>query len=314
MEMGVFFAISLVIFAVIVISKGVRIVPQQQAWIIERLGKFHLNLSAGLHFTVPFVDVVRYRHSLKEIVLDIPSQVCITKDNVSVHVDGVLFFRVIDPVKASYGISGYEMAVIQLSQTTLRSEVGKIDLDRTFEERDKINNAVITAVDHATEPWGVKVMRYEIKTIQPPKDIIEAMEKQMRAEREKRAKILESEGDRDSRINRADGLKQETIKASEADKFRQINEAEGEAASILSVAEATAEGLRRIASAISSPGGIDAARLRIAEEYLRQIGTVAGDARTIIVPATITDPSSLITSAMAVYDQVKAPTPTIPGR
>lgn len=313
MELSLFFALVLIAFAAIVVAKGVRIVPQQQVWIVERLGKFHASLDAGLHFTVPFVDAIRYRHSLKEIVLDIPSQICITKDNVSVAVDGVLFFRVVDPVKASYGISYYEMAVIQLSQTTLRSEVGKIDLDRTFEEREKINNAVIMAVDNATEPWGVKVLRYEIKTIQPPKDIIEAMEKQMRAEREKRAKILESEGDRDSKINRADGLKQETIKASEADKAKQINEAEGKAAAILSIATATAEGLRQVAIAINGPGGHDAARLRVAEEYLKQMGQVAYDARSIIVPANMTDPASMIASAMTVYDQMKTTPPPRAG-
>lgn len=313
MELSLFFALALIVFAAVVVAKGVRIVPQQQVWIVERLGKFHASLDAGLHFTVPFVDAIRYRHSLKEIVLDIPSQVCITKDNVSVAVDGVLFFRVVDPVKASYGISYYEMAVIQLSQTTLRSEVGKIDLDRTFEEREKINTAVIMAVDNATEPWGVKVLRYEIKTIQPPKDIIEAMEKQMRAEREKRAKILESEGDRDSKINRADGLKQETIKASEAEKAKQINEAEGKAAAILSIATATAEGLRQVADAVSSPGGHDAARLRVAEEYLKQMGQVAYDARSIIVPANMTDPASMIASAMTVYDQMKTTPPPRAG-
>lgn len=313
MELSLFFALVLIAFAAIVVAKGVRIVPQQQVWIVERLGKFHASLDAGLHFTVPFVDAIRYRHSLKEIVLDIPSQVCITKDNVSVAVDGVLFFRVVDPVKASYGISYYEMAVIQLSQTTLRSEVGKIDLDRTFEEREKINTAVIMAVDNATEPWGVKVLRYEIKTIQPPKDIIEAMEKQMRAEREKRAKILESEGDRDSKINRADGLKQETIKASEAEKAKQINEAEGKAAAILSIATATAEGLRQVAIAVSGPGGHDAARLRVAEEYLKQMGQVAYDARSIIVPANMTDPASMIASAMTVYDQMKTTPPPRAG-
>lgn len=298
-------ALVLVLFVIVVVIKGVRIVPQQQAWIVERLGRFHARLDAGLHFTVPFVDTVRYRHSLKEIVLDIPSQVCITKDNVSVAVDGVLFFRVVDPIKSSYGISNYEMAVIQLSQTTLRSEVGKIDLDRTFEEREKINNAVILAVDHATEPWGVKVLRYEIKTIQPPKDIIDAMEKQMRAEREKRAKILESEGDRDSRVNRADGLKQETVKASEAEKAKQINEAEGRAAAILSIATATAEGMRQVAAALSVQGGHEAARLRIAEEYLKQLGYVAGDARSIIVPSSLTDPAAMIGSAMGVFDHFK---------
>lgn len=312
MEFGLFLAVVVVVFALVLVSKGIRVVPQQQVWIVERLGRYHVSLNAGLHFTIPFVDTVRYRHSMKEIVLDIPSQVCITKDNISISVDGVLFFRVIDPVKASYGISNYEMAVIQLSQTTLRSEVGKIELDRSFEEREKINNAVILAVDHATEAWGVKVMRYEIKTIQPPRDILDAMEKQMRAEREKRAKILESEGDRDSKINRAEGLKQETIKGSEAEKARQINEAEGKAAAILSIATATAEGLRQVSTALTGPGGHDAAQLRVAEEYLKQMGSVAGDARTIIVPSNVTDPGSMIASAMSVYDQLRT-TPSLGG-
>lgn len=307
MDFGLLLGLGAVIFAFILIGKGVRIVPQQQAWIVERLGKFHQKLEAGLHFTIPFMDEIRYKHSLKEIVLDIPSQICITKDNVSVAVDGVLFFRVIDPVKAAYGISSFEMAIVQLAQTTLRSEVGKIDLDRTFEEREKINNSVILAIDNATEPWGVKVLRYEIKTIQPPKDIIEAMEKQMRAEREKRAKILESEGDRDSKINRAEGLKQEVIKGSEAEKSKQINEAEGKAAAILSIATATAEGLNQVALTISKPGGMDAARLRVADEYLKQLGQVAYDSKTIIIPANMADPSSMIASAMSVIEHMKVP-------
>lgn len=299
--------IVIAMFAFTFISRAIRIVPQQEVWIVERLGKFLGQLSAGLHFVIPFVDVVRYRHSLKEFVLDIPAQICITKDNVSVHIDGVLFFRVIDPQKASYGINDYEQAVIQLAQTTLRSEIGKIDLDRTFEEREKINNAVIMAIDHATEPWGVKVLRYEIKSIQPPKDVLDAMEKQMRAEREKRAKILESEADRDSRINRAEGNKQEVIKSSEADKTKQINEASGKAAAIEAIAVATAEGLRQIASSMAGPGGKEAAQLRVAEEYLKQLGLVAYDARTVIVPANIGDPSSMIASAMSVFDSMKAP-------
>lgn len=301
--------LALIVFAVSIVYKAVCIVPQQQAWIVERLGKFHKNLDGGLHFIFPFIDVLQYRHSKKEIVLDIPSQVCITKDNVSVSVDGVLFFRVVDPVKASYGISNFEIAIIQLAQTTLRSEVGKIDLDRTFEERERINNSVILAIDSATEPWGVKVMRYEIKTIQPPKDVLDAMEKQMRAEREKRAKILESEADRDSRINRAEGNKQETIKNSEADKASQINEAEGRASAILAIANATADGIRAVANAMNAPGGSEAARLKIAEEYVKQMGAIAGDARAIVVPANVGDPSQMIASAMAVYDQVKSAAP-----
>lgn len=303
--LGIFVAILAVLF----VAKAICVVPQQQVWVIERLGKFNGQLSAGLHFIMPFVDVIRYRHSLKEFALDIPAQICITKDNVSVHIDGVLFFRVVDPTKASYGISDPEMAVVQLAQTTLRSEIGRIDLDKTFEEREKINSGVILAIENATEPWGVKVLRYEIKSIQPPKDVLDAMEKQMRAEREKRAKILESEADRDSKINRAEGAKQEVIKNSEADKTKQINEAEGRAAAILSIATATAQGLHSIAEAVSIPGGHEAARLKVAEEYLKQMGGIAHDARAIIVPANVGDPSSMIASAMEVYGHLKQKSP-----
>ncbi len=299
------FALGVVAFAIVVVFKAVRIVPQQEIWIMERLGKFQTSMQAGLHFVVPFIDVIRYKHSLKEIVLDIPAQVCITKDNVSVHVDGVLFFRVMDAVKASYGISDFIAAVTQLAQTTLRSEIGKIDLDRTFEERDKINSAVILGIENATQPWGVKVLRYEIKQIQPPKDVLEAMEKQMRAEREKRASVLTSEAERDSKINRAEGAKQEVIKASEADKQKQINEAEGRASAILAVARASAEGLRQMAEAIESKGGDRAAQFKVAEEYVRQLGQVAYDARAIIVPANVADPSSVVTTAMAVIEGVR---------
>lgn len=296
--------IVLFIFAMALLKSGIRIVPQQQVWIVERLGKFHQRIEAGLNLMIPFIDDVRYRHTLKEIVLDIPSQICITKDNVSVSVDGVLFFRVIDPVKASYGISDYETAIIQLAQTTLRSEMGKIDLDRTFEERERINTAVILGVDQATEPWGVKVLRYEIKTIQPPKEVLEAMEKQMRAEREKRAKILESEGDRDSRINRAEGNKQEVIKSSEADKAKQINEAEGKAAAILSIAEATANSIKQVAAAMNQPGGTEAAKLKVAEEYLKQLGNIAYDSKAVIVPSNLSEPSQMIATALSVWENL----------
>lgn len=311
MDFLLILGIIVVIFAISILKSGIRIVPQQQIWIVERLGKFHQKIEAGLNLVIPFVDVVRYRQTLKEVVLDIPSQICITKDNVSVSVDGVLFFRVIDPVKASYGITDYEMAIIQLSQTTLRSEMGKIDLDRTFEEREKINTAVIMGVDQATEAWGVKVLRYEIKTIQPPKEVLEAMEKQMRAEREKRARVLESESDRDSRINRAEGNKQEVIKSSEADKSKQINEAQGKAAAILSIAEATAEGIRQVAIAINQPGGSDAARLKVAEEYIKQMGQIAHDAKAIIVPSNFSDPSSMIASALSVWENVTTASTTV---
>lgn len=297
----------IIVGAIVFIGNAVRIVPQQEVWIVERLGKFHAALTGGLHLLIPFFDRLRYRHTLKEIVLDIPAQACITKDNVTVGIDGVLFFRVVDPAKASYGISDYVQAAVQLAQTTLRSEIGKIDLDRTFEERDRINTAVIMGLEHATEPWGVKVLRYEIKGIQPPKDIVDAMEKQMRAEREKRAKILESEGDRDSRINRADGLKQETIKNSEADKAKQINEAQGKAEAILAVQNATAEGIKSVALAMNSAGGAEAAKLKIAEEYIKQLGQIAFDARTIIVPANLTDPSNVMASAFSVIEAVRDP-------
>jgi regulator of protease activity HflC (stomatin/prohibitin superfamily) len=306
-----FLAIVFVAFAFVLVAKMVRIVPQQAAFVVERLGKFHRSLQAGLHVTIPFVDVVRYRHTLKEVVLDIPEQVCITKDNVQVAIDGVIFYRVLDPARASYGVNDYEQAVIQLAQTTLRSEIGKIDLDRTFEEREKINLAVVLALDHATDPWGVKVLRYEIRTIQPPKDILASMEKQMRAERDKRAQILESEGERDSKINRAEGAKQETIKASEATRQRQINEAEGQAAAIMAVSKATADGLHMIAQSLESSGGQLAARLRVAEEYVREFGRFARDANTIIVPANASDITSVLATAFSVFEQATGRSPNV---
>lgn len=304
-----YFAIAVTVFIIVTVMKTVRIVPQQTAFVVERLGRYSRTLGAGLHIIIPFIDNVRYKHNLKEIVLDIPAQVCITKDNVSVNIDGVLFFRVIEPSKATYGINDYVQAIVQLAQTTLRSEIGKLDLDRTFEEREKINNAVILAIENATDPWGVKVLRYEIKSITPPRDVLDAMEKQMRAEREKRAKILESEADRDSRINRAEGNKQEVIKQSEAQKISQINEAEGQAAAIMSVAHATADGLKQVALSLSAPGGDHAAKLRVAEEYVKQISQFAASANTIIVPANVGDPSAMIASAFTVFDQLKNSSP-----
>lgn len=298
-------AFVLFILAVVFVVSSIKIVPQQTAFVVENLGKFSKTLEAGPHFIFPVINVVRYRHSLKEFVLDIPEQVCITRDNVSVTVDGVIFFRVVDPYKASYGINNYTQGIIQLAQTTLRSEIGKLDLDKSFEERETVNAAVVMAIDHATDPWGVKVLRYEIKSILPPREVLDAMEKQMRAEREKRAKVLESEGDRDSKINRAEGFKQETIKTSEADKIKQINEAQGRAEAIQAVAIATADGLTAVAAALSNKGGDQAARLRLAEEYVKQMGAIATDARSVIVPANITDPSSIIATAMAAYEQLK---------
>jgi regulator of protease activity HflC (stomatin/prohibitin superfamily) len=252
---------------------------------------------------VPFLDVIRYKHSLKETAIDIPEQICITRDNVQVGVDGVLYLKVLNPERASYGISNYIFAITQLAQTTLRSEVGKIELDRTFEERTNINTSVVAELDKASEPWGVKVLRYEIKNITPPKDVLNAMEKQMRAEREKRAVILTSEGAREANINTAEGEKQQVIKASEAKRQQQINEAEGQGAAILTVAAATAEGIRRIADAIQQPGGFEAVQLRVAEQYIREFGNLARESNTIIMPANVTDVASMIASAMTVIRQ-----------
>lgn len=299
------FAIVFAIGCIILLFRTIRIVPQQMSFVVERLGKYNRTLDAGLHIVVPFLDKVHYKHNLKEIVLDIPEQICITKDNVQVSVDGVIFFRVIDAKKASYGVSNYVPAIIQLAQTTLRSEVGKIDLDRTFLEREQINNSVVMAIDAATDPWGVKVLRYEVKSITPPRDVLEAMEKQMRAEREKRAQILTSEGDRDAKVNRAEGMKQEMIKNSEGDKQKQINEAEGQAAAILAVANATAEGLTHIAQALNAPGGETAAILRVAESYVQKFGNLAKVNNTMIVPASVSDVSTMVATAMSVFGQVK---------
>jgi len=296
------------IFATIMLLRTVRIVPQQNAYVVERLGKYSRTMDAGLHIVLPFVESVKYKHNLKEIVLDIPEQVCITKDNVQVGVDGVLFFRVIDPARASYGVHNYVQAIVQIAQTTLRSEIGKLDLDRTFEEREHVNNAIVMAVDKATDPWGVKILRYEIKSITPPRDVLAAMEKQMRAEREKRAKILESEGDRDSKINRAEGDKQETIKNSEADKQKLINEAQGQASAILAVAEATANGLKQVADVIGTEGGYDAAKLRVAEEYVRQFGQLARSTNTMIVPSSTSDMAGMLATAFSVFERSKQKT------
>src|SRR5881396_2675329 len=260
---GVLVTFVFAIFAIILVSRIARVVPQQQAWVVERLGKFSETLQAGFHILWPFLDTVRYKHTLKEIAVDVPEQVCITKDNVQVAVDGVLYFKVLNPERASYGISDYNYAISQLAQTNLRSEIGKIELDKTFEERTNINMQVVSEVDKASEAWGVKVLRYEIKNITPPQDVLAAMEKQMRAEREKRALILQSEGQRDAAINNAEGEKQQAIKASEAKKQQQINEAEGQASAILSVAKATAEGIRSVAEAINLPGGFEAVQLRV---------------------------------------------------
>jgi regulator of protease activity HflC (stomatin/prohibitin superfamily) len=303
MEGGFIVIVLLAIMAIIVIAKTAIVVPQQSAYVVERLGRYSGTLDAGFHILLPFIDVIRYKHSLKESALDIPAQVCITRDNVQVGVDGVLYLKVLNPERASYGISDYVFAISQLAQTTLRSEVGKIDLDRTFEERTNINIAVVAELDKASEPWGVKVLRYEIKNITPPADVLAAMEKQMRAEREKRAVILTSEGQRDAAINSAEGEKQQTIKASEARKQQQINEAEGQASAILAVATATAEGIKRVAEATQAPGGQEAIQLRVAEQYIGEFGKVINNADTIILPSNVADVASMITTAMSVVSQ-----------
>ncbi len=282
-------------FAFVLLAKTAVVVPQQNGYVVERLGKFHTTLGAGFHILLPFMDAIRYRQSLKERAMEIPEQVCITRDNVQVAVDGILYFKVLDPMRASYGITNFEFAITQLAQTTLRSEIGKIELDRTFEERTHINIAVVTELDKASEPWGVKVLRYEIKNITPPTDVLAAMEKQMRAEREKRAVILQSEGVRDSAINAAEGDKQKVIKASEGYKQQQINQAEGQAAAILAVAEATAEGIRRVAESIGSPGGFEAVQLRVAEQYIPEFGKLAKASNTLILPLTVSDVGSMVT-------------------
>jgi len=295
-----FVAVVIAVIAAIVLAKTAVIVPQQSAYVIESLGKYSRTLRAGFHILIPFIERASYKHSLKELAIDIAEQICITKDNVQVGVDGVLYLQVMDPERASYGITDYIFAISQLCQTTLRSEIGKIDLDRTFEERGAINSNVVSELDKASDPWGVKVLRYEIKNINPPRDVLSAMEKQMRAEREKRAVVLTSEGERDARINEAEGQKQRVIKESEAVKQQQINEAEGQAAAILAVATATAEGLRQVALALKEEGGEAAMRLRIAEDYVEQFGKLAKAANTLVVPANLGDISSMIALATSI--------------
>jgi regulator of protease activity HflC (stomatin/prohibitin superfamily) len=312
MEIGLVVMIALVVLLLIVVAKTAVVVPQQSAYVVERLGKYSGTLGAGFHLLVPFLDVIRYRHSLKEIAIDIPEQICITRDNVQVGIDGVLYLKVLDPERASYGIHNYVFAITQLAQTTLRSEVGKIELDRTFEERTNINISVVSELDKASEAWGVKVLRYEIKNISPPSDVLAAMEKQMRAEREKRATILNSEGARDSAINTAEGQKQQVIKASEARKQQQINEAEGQGAAILTVASATAEGIRRVAEAIELPGGVEAVQLRVAEQYIKEFGNLAKTGNTMILPANLTDVGSMIATAMTVIREQRPPATPAP--
>ncbi len=304
---GLWVVIFLAGLVLLVISKTARVVPQQSAYVVERLGRYSRTLGAGFHILWPFIDSVQYKHSLKETAIDIPEQICITRDNVQVGVDGILYAKVLDPQRASYGISDYRFAITQLAQTALRSEIGRIELDRTFEERTNINSQVVNELDKATEPWGVKVLRYEIKNITPPKDVLAAMEKQMRAEREKRAVILTSEGERDAAINQAEGEKQQVIKASEAKKQQQINEAEGAAAAITAIAGATADGLRKVAEATQIPGGYEAVQLRVAEQYITKFGELAKASNTLVLPANVSDVGSMLTLAMNMITKRSSP-------
>ncbi len=302
-DVGFIVATILAILAIVVIVKTAVVVPQQNAYVVENLGRYSRTLKPGFNILVPFIERVIYKHSLKEHALDIPEQVCITRDNVQVGVDGVLYMQVLDPKRASYGIGDFVFAISQLAQTTLRSEIGKIELDKTFEERASINLSVVTELDQASDPWGVKVLRYEIKNINPPHDVLSAMEKQMRAEREKRAVILQSEGERDAQINQAEGEKRRVILASEAAKQQQINEAEGEAAAILRVAEATAEGLKMVAEALLAEGGSKALQLRIAENYLERFGELAKAGNTLILPSNLADMASMIAAATTIFQK-----------
>ena len=311
MDIGLFVTLALAVLVIVVIVKTAVVVPQQSAYIIESLGKYSRTLAAGFHILIPFMERVAYRHTLKEQAIDVEEQICITSDNVQVGVDGVLYLQVMDARNASYGIGDYLFAISQLAQTTLRSEIGKIELDKTFEERSHINLRVVEELDQASNPWGVKVLRYEIKNINPPRDVITAMEKQMRAEREKRATVLESEGIRDAKINEAEGEKQRVIKESEAAKQQQINEAEGEAAAILAVAEATAEGLTKVAAALNAEGGDKAMQLRVAEDYLEQFGNLAKVGNTLIVPANLSDLSGMVAAATNVLAAARPNQPSV---
>ena len=306
-SVGITIATFLIAMIVVVIIEGIRVVPQQSAWVVERLGKFHETLLPGLNLIVPFVDRVAYRHSLKEVPLDVPEQVCITKDNTQLAVDGIIYFQVSDPKLASYGTSDYVLAITQLAQTTLRSEVGKMELDKTFESRDEINRQIVAVLDDAGRTWGIKVLRYEIKSLTPPESILRAMQAQITAEREKRAVIAKSEGVRQEQINLADGKRQAAILASEGEKQAAINKAQGEAQAIELVASATANAVRAVATAIGTEGGLQAANLKVAELYIGAFGNLAKAGNTLIVPSNLTDVSTLVSTAMTVLDRTKAP-------
>ncbi|WP_042298687.1 SPFH domain-containing protein [Paraburkholderia kururiensis] len=299
MEIPVVGLIGLVI-VVVLIAQTIKIVPQQHAWVLERLGRYHATLTPGLNFVLPFIDRVAYRHVLKEIPLDVPSQVCITRDNTQLQVDGVLYFQVTDPMKASYGSSNFIFAITQLSQTTLRSVIGKLELDKTFEERDFINHSVVSALDEAASNWGVKVLRYEIKDLTPPKEILHAMQAQITAEREKRALIAASEGRKQEQINLAAGAREAAIQKSEGERQAAINQAQGQAAAILAVAEANAQAIQKIAASIQSEGGMEAVNLKVAEQYVNAFGNLAKQGNTLIVPGNLADMGSMIASALTI--------------
>jgi regulator of protease activity HflC (stomatin/prohibitin superfamily) len=294
-------ALAVFIVAIIIVNKAIRVVPQQRAFVVERWGKFHEVLEPGLRFVVPFVDRLAYRHDLREIPLDVPSQICITKDNTQLQVDGILYFQVTDPRLASYGSSNYVVAITQLAQTTLRSVIGRMELDRTFEERDHINAQVVEALDQAAANWGVKVLRYEIKDLTPPKEILHAMQAQITAEREKRAVIATSEGKQQEQINLANGARAAAIAKSEGEKQSAINIAQGQAQAILSIAEANAKAIRQVAEAISSPGGMNAVNLKVAEQYVAAFGNLAKTGNTLIVPSNLADLGTLVTAATTMF-------------
>ena len=302
----ILFAI-IALIVIVAILKTAIVVPQKTAFIVERLGKYRCTLEAGFHILVPFFDKIAYRHTLKEQAIDVPPQQCITKDNIAVDVDGILYMQVMDPAKASYGIGNYLFATTQLAQTTMRSEMGKLDLDRSFEERTSINAAIVAAVDKASDPWGIKVTRYEIKNITPPQTIRDAMEKQMRAEREKRAMIAESEGERQSKINRAEGERQQAIALSEGERARRINEAEGRAKEITLVAEAQAEGIRKVASALNEPGGMSSVNMQLAQQYLVQFGQLAKTNNSMIIPADLADVAGVLKACSSIIKSGATP-------
>lgn len=300
-----FILVGLIFLGFILIASMIKIVPQRTAMIVERLGKYRATFLAGFQVLIPFIDKVRYKHTLKEQAIDVASQICITRDNISVEVDGILYLQVLDPQKASYGIDNYRFASIQIAQTTMRSVIGKLELDKTFEERETINTSIVEAVDKASDPWGVKVTRYEVKNIVPPQSIKDAMEKQMRAEREKRAIIAESEGAKQAKINVAEGDKQALIKNSEGEMQKRINEAAGRASEIEQLATATSNGLRAISYAISEKNGLNAVNLRIAEQYLTEFGKLAKTNNTLIVPSNLTDLAGVIATATSVFNETK---------